>query len=290
MADNLSTQSDTTQTQTADGTTTQQTQAPQPVFTWKSNLSADLANAPTIKKFEDTKEGFSEAIKSHLLLEKLLGYEKVPVPKSKDDTAAWSIFSKAMGIPEKAEGYGLPDVEIPESMKGLAFDKAKFAEVVHANKLTPDAAKGLWTAYTEMMKQAYAKASNDQKEKLTGLVNQMKGEWGDAYQSKVELGQMVINKFSENQETNDFVTAVLSADPRGVKFLAKIGDQFAENKIGDFKYQRHALTPDEAQTEIDSIRRDPNHPYNNPKSTEAEHLRAVEYVNGLIGVTRRPRG
>src|SRR3990167_10837897 len=147
---------------------------PPAAFNWKASLAPDLANAPSMKKFEDTKDGFNEAVKSHLLLEKLLGYEKVPIPKSKDDTVAWEIFSKAMGIPEKAEGYGLPDVEIPASMKGLAFDKAKFSEIVHQQKLTPDAAKGLWGAYTEMTKQAYAKAMKDQQDKLTGLINQMR--------------------------------------------------------------------------------------------------------------------
>lgn len=261
-----------------------------PAFNWKTQLAPDLANAPSMKKFEDTKEGFNEAVKSHLLLEKLLGYEKVPIPKSKDDTAAWEIFSKAMGIPAKPDGYGLPDAEIPESMKGLSFDKAKFAEVVHQQKLTPEAAKGLWSAYTEMTKQAYAKALKDQQDKVTGTINQLRGEWGDAYQSKIELGQMVINKFSENQETNDYITAVLSKDPNGIRFLAKIGDQFAENKIGDFRYQRHSLTPEEAQAEWDSIRRDANHPYNNEKASQAERDRAIQRVNELIGVARRPRG
>lgn len=263
--------------------------APQ-AFTWKNHLQPDYANSPSMKKFEDTKDGFNEAVKSHLLLEKLLGYEKVPIPKGKDDTTAWALFSKAMGIPDKPEGYALPDADVPETMKGLTFDKSKFAEVVHQHKLTPDAAKGLWGAYTEMSKQAYSKAVKDQEDKVTGLINQLKGEWGDAYQSKIELGQMVINKFSENTETNDFITATLVSDPRGIKFLAKIGDQFAENKIGEFKYQRHSLTPDEAQREWDGIKMDPNHPYNNDKAPQAERDRAIQYVNTLIGVARRPRG
>ncbi len=263
--------------------------APQ-AFSWKTNLAPDLANSPSMKKYEDSKEGFNEAVKSHLLLEKLLGYEKVPIPKGKDDTVAWDLFNKAMGIPAKPEGYGLPDAEIPDTMKGLTFDKAKFAEVVHSQKLTPEAAKGLWGAYTEMTKQAYSKAVKDHQDTVNNLMNQMKGEWGDAYQSKIELGQMVINKFSENKETNDYITATLSKDPRGIKFLAMIGDQFAENKVGEFKYQRHSLTPEEAQREVDSIKMDMNHPYNNPKATEAEHNRAVDYVNNLIGVSKRPKG
>jgi hypothetical protein len=259
-------------------------------FNWKAHLPPDFVGSPTLQKFPDTKEGLTDAVKSHLLLEKLLGYEKVPIPKSKDDTTAWAVFSKALGIPEKPDGYALPDVEIPETMKGLTFDKKKFAEIVHANKLTPDAAKGVWQAYTDMTKQAYSSAVKASQDKITGHINQLKGEWGEAYQSKIELGQMVINKFSSDQETNDFITATLSADPRGIKFLAQIGDQFAENKIGEFKYQRHALTPEEAQREVDAIKSDMSHPYNNPKAPEAEHNRAVDYVNQLIGVARRSRG
>ena len=263
--------------------------APQ-AFSWKTQLATDMANSPTMKKFEDTKDGFNEAIKSHLLLERLLGHEKVPIPKGKDDTVAWELFNKAMGIPAKPEGYGLADVEIPESMKGLSFDKGKFAEIVHQQKLTPDAAKGLWGAYTEMTKQTYAKALKDHQELITNNVNQLRGEWGDAYQSKVELGQMVINKFSDNKETSDYITAVLSKDPNGIRFLAKIGDQFAENKIGDFRYQRYSLTAEEAKAEWDAIRGDMNHPYNNEKAPVGAREAAIKRVNELIGMTKKPQG
>ena len=288
MSDNLSTQNtDTTQTQTETVPVTPVVATPD--FTWKSQLAPDFAGSPTIKKFPDTKEGFNEAVKSHLSLEKLLGNEKVPIPKGKDDLAARALFNKAMGIPDKPDGYALPDIQVPDSMKGLTFDKVKFAEEVHKHELTPAAAKGLWEAYTSMSKQAYADAVKKHEESMNMTINQMRQEWGDAYQSKVELGQMVINKFSSDQEMNDFVTATLSKDPRGIKFLSKIGDQFAENKIGEFKYQRHSFTPDEAQREIDSIRQDPKHPYNNEKASVDERTRAIDYVNSLISVSRKPR-
>ena len=96
-------------------------------FSWKSQLSPDFANSATMQKFSDDKSGFNEAVKSHLSLEQLLGHEKVPIPKGQDDVEGWNRFSKAMGIPDKAELYGLPDANIPDTMKGLAFDKNKFA-------------------------------------------------------------------------------------------------------------------------------------------------------------------
>ena len=260
---------------------------PQPTaFAWKEHLGPDIANSPTMKKFPDTKEGLVQTATSYLELQKLLGHDKVPVPKGKDDTAAWNLFEAAFGIPSKADGYNLPDANVPDSMKALSFDKAQFAEVMHKHKVTPDAAGGLWEAYTELSKQTYANALKNNQENLTQVINQMRSEWGDAFESKIELGQMVINKFSANQEESDFITAALSKDPRGQKFLAKVGDQFAENKIGDFKYTRHSLTPEEAQQEMSSIRMDPSHPYNNGKSSQKERDKAIDYFNSLIAATQ----
>lgn len=257
---------------------------------WKTQLRTDLQNSPFLSKFEDTSEGFNQAIESYGNLEKLLGHEKVPIPKGADDIEGWNRFSKAMGIPSKAEEYGLPDATLPESMKGMAIDKAKFAEVVHAHKLTPEQAKGLWKVYNEINVEAYNKAMDGQQKTMTETINRLKGDWGDAYQTNVELGQMVINKFSEDQESNDFLTAVLAQDPRGVKFLAKIGDQFAENKVGEFQMKRFTLAPEQAGEEIQKIVRDPNHPYNNPKATDREHQAAVDYVNSLYATINRAKG
>lgn len=284
--DNQAAQTDTDQTQDQTQQTQQATQTQAPEFTWKSNLAPDYANSPTMKKFADTKDGFNSAVKSHLELEKMMGHDKVPIPKGKDDPAR-ILFNKALGIPDKPEGYGLPDIQVPDNMKGFTFDKAKFAETVHKYELTPSAAKGLWTEYAEMTKQSYQQAMQKHQESMTQVINQMKAEWGDSYQSRVELGQMVISKFSEGQEMNDYVTSVLSKDPRGIKFLSKVGEQFAENKIGDFKYQRYSLSPEEAQRELDTIRRDMSHPYNNEKASQAERMRAIDYANSLIVATRK---
>jgi hypothetical protein len=264
--------------------------AAQPGFDWKSGLPADLANSPTYKMYDNSKEGLAKAVTSHLELEKLLGTEKVPIPKGPDDKEGWNRYAKAMGIPDKADAYGLADPDIPESMKGVTFNKQKFAEVVHAHKLTPGQAKGLWEAYTNMAKEAYGNAMKSHQETMTKTVNQMRSEWGDAYDSNVELGQMVINKFASEQDSQDFITATLAKDPRGIKFLAKIGSQFAENKIGDFSYSRFSLSPEQAQTEIDKILADPKHPYNSDKATEAERTRAIDYVNSLYVAKSKANG
>jgi hypothetical protein len=259
---------------------------------WKTGINTDLRNSPLLQKFEDTPDGLNKALESHANLEKLLGQDKVPIPKDVNDVEGWNRFSKAMGIPDKAAGYGLADATIPESMKGMTLDKNKFAEIAHAHKLTPAQAKGLWETYTRENVQSYEKASKEHQDNLVKTVNVLKGEWGDAYQTNVELGQMVINKFSPDQETNDLMTSIVASDPRLIKAFAKIGEQFAENKVGDFQMKRFSLAPEEAESEIEKMVKDLDGPYMNQanKWSSREHQAAMDRVNSLRASIARARG
>jgi len=250
---------------------------------WKNGLSTDLQGSPLLGKFDDTAEGLNAAFSSHNNLESLLGHEKVPIPTGPEDSEGWNRFNKAMGVPDAATEYGLADASMPDSMKGITIDKQKFEEVVHAHKLTPAQAKGMWETYQQINIDAYQKATEGIEQQVTDAVNGLRGEWGDAYDTNVELGQAVINKFGSDQESIDFVTSALGKDSRGIKFLAKIGGQFAENKIGEFSMKRFSLAPEEAQGEIDKMTHDLNGAYHNNtgKHTEKEHQVAMDRVNYL---------
>lgn len=263
-----------------------------PSMTWKSHLGADLKGSPLMEKFDDSADGLNKAFESHANLEQLLGHEKVPIPKGAEDVEGWNRFSKAMGIPDKAENYGLADAKLPESMDGISINKDKFSEIVHAHKLTPSQASGLWEAYQAEGIGAYQSAQEGLNKQLTDTVNALKGEWGDAYDTNIELGQAVINKFGSDQDAIDFITATLAKDPRGVKFLAKIGDQFAENKIPEFSMKRFSLAPDEAQGEIDKMTHDLEGPYMNTanKYTPKEHQAAIDRVNALRASINKAKG
>ncbi len=263
-----------------------------PSFAWKETLRPDLKASPFVQKFDDSPDGLNKALESYGNLEKLLGHEKVPIPKDINDVEGWNRYSKAMGIPDKAEGYGLANANIPESMKDLTLDKNKFAEVMHAHKVHPSAVKGIWEAYQKMAIESYQGAMEKHKAKLTENVNRLRGEWGDTYETNIDLGQTVINKFSDSQEMNDYLTSTLSQDPMGIKFLAKLGNQFAENKVGEFQMKRFSLAPEEAQAEIDKMVRDLEGPYMNTKDkyTEQEHQAAISRVNSLRAVINRAKG
>jgi len=254
---------------------------PADTFSWKGQLSADMKNSTVVSKFDDTPDGLAKAVESHANLERLLGHEKVPIPKGDDDHAGWHRFHKAMGVPETPDGYKLPDIAIPEEMTALAFNKKDFADAIHGYGLTPKQADGVWGKYTEVLKSAYANHLQKAEEGAVQTRNEMLGEWGEAYEANVELGQLVINKFSSDKGTEDFITAQLGSHPMGIKFLAKIGSQFSEAKVGEFGQHRFAKTPDEAESEIARIMGDMNHPYMNDKAPGKERTEAINYVNSL---------
>lgn len=261
------------------------------VTAWKSSLRTDLRDSPFAQKFEDTPDGLNKAMESYGNLEKLLGHDKVPIPKDINDVEGWNRLSKALGVPDKAEGYGLADANIPKDLAqmGLTLNKNEFAEVMHAHKVPPSAVKGIWEVYQKKAVDSYSTAMKQHQEQLTNTINSLRGEWGDAYQTNVELGQMVINKFSNDQKMNDYLTSSLSKDPNGIKFLAKIGEQFAENKVPEFQMKRFSLAPEEALEEVQKIKMDMNGPYMNQsgKYTEREHRAAIDRVNHLLGVSQK---
>lgn len=266
---------------TAQAETPAEVSVPAQTFNWKSTLRPDLKDSTLAQKFDDSPEGLNKAFESHAGLEKLLGHEKVPVPKDDKDVEGWSRYKKAFGIPEKPDGYKLTDIKLPQALEGQGVDKAKFSEIVHANNLTPKQADSLWKVYNQMGIDNYNKAMAEHQKNLDTSINALRNEWGDAYNVNVELGQTVINKFSDDQETNDFVTATLTQNAKGIKFLAKIGEQFAENKIGEFQLPKFAMSPDMIKEEIQKITSNPDHPYMSKNATQREHDEAVRYVNGL---------
>ena len=188
------------------------------------------------------------------------------------------------GFENKIDRLGIASIGIDGEK--VDFDKGAFSKVVHENGLTPMQAQALWKTYTAMQTDAYTKQMADHQQLMIDNKNALMAEWGDAYAANVELGDMVISKFADDQETADFITATLTKDPAGIKFLAKIGEQFSENKVGEFQYKRHSLSPADALAEIKKIQQDPNHPYQNDKAPDAEHDAAVEHVNRLISISR----
>jgi len=261
-----------------------------PALAWKNTLSADLRGSPLVSKFSDDVKGISDIVTSYNSLERLLGHEKVPVPKGKDDAEGWARFNKAMGVPDKSEGYALSDIDLPQELKeaGIGGEKKEFAEMCHSIKLTPGQAQQLWEHYVNGAKDEFIADKTKERQEQTKTINELRSKWGDAYDANVQLVQMVINKFSNGDEkAQAAATRALQKEPVLIEMFNRIASNFAENKVGEFAATRFSKAPEDAQKEIARIMADPNHPYMNTRASQQEHDMAVAEMNQLEMIARR---
>lgn len=254
---------------------------------WLEGFSnPDLKNNASLKRY-DSPEKLAEA---YLNLEKTLGTEKIPWPKDEKDEAGWQRVYDKLGIPKDEKGYEVDDIKMPDALKGMAFDKASFIKIAHEFKLTPAQAKGLWGKYGETILGAHQKALADFTGKVEGARAALMQEWGDKFETNKALAQKVMNMFSGDKDTAEFIASQIGSNPLGMKFFAKIGEHFAEHSVGDFGPSGGGFTksPAEARAEIEKIQSDPYHPYwgNKDKAgqpiPQALHKKAVEQFEALM--------
>lgn len=191
---------------------------------------------------------------SYKNLEKLLGSEKVPLPKDANDTEGWERLFKAAGRPDAPEAYGLDKVEGADP----EFSKAA-AAAFHKAGLNPQQAAGLvefYGAQAKAVQEAQDAAFAQQSQLDMGALQK---EWGPAYDAKIEAGRRAAKMAGVD---GDFLAkmerAVGSAEL--TKFFAKIGEATSESTFrsggsqgGDSSF----LTPAAAAEQKAALLKDP---------------------------------
>lgn len=124
---------------------------------WFASLPDDAADDKTLsdRKWAENKKypDVPSLVKAMRGLEATLGGEKVPVPKSADDSEGWDRLYKAIGRPDAPEGYKFD--AIPNADPALT---GAFAPVAHKLGLTQAQAEGI-ASFNEAMVAEQAKAT-----------------------------------------------------------------------------------------------------------------------------------
>ena len=220
-------------------------------------------------------------LKSHANLEKMLGAQnKVSVPGPNATPEERAAFNKAIGVPDKAEDYGIKmpekigDKVVPKELWNEAEAKA-FAEQAHKlgfTKTQVDALIGFdltrnMTA-VETAKAMHAKA-------MTDAVGALKSEWGSDYDKQLALAQKAATSVGLDATKNP----ELANNPAFIKSMAKVGAKLGEQTAAGARGSNTA--PASPQQRIQQIRSDMSHPYNNKNAPRAARDAAVQEMKGL---------
>lgn len=245
---------------------------------FKSSLPEELRSHPAADKFKSTGEVF----KSYVELEKLVGLEKIPLPKKdkdgKFDSEGVKGVMQRLGMPKDPAGYDLTKVKIPEGLKTTEESIASLKGVYHKFNLLPHQAEGV----TQFMMETLARAQTDQAKQgeteRQEAETELRKEWGSAYAEKISLAKKAMHAFADENDQS-YIDQGLGNDLRLIKVFARIGEQMSEDQLANAGILETNMTPAQAQAEISKIRNDKAHPFHS--LLHPEHLAAVEYMNQL---------
>ncbi len=201
---------------------------------WREGfLPEDLLDDPNFTKY-DTKEGF---LKSHLSLVKMLGSEKVPIPREGDEEG-WQRFYKAAGHPERPEDYGFSKPEeIPE---GLTYNEdldKQIATILHGAHLNRNQAMKVREELMGLVGKGAIDGIEAQKQQqaeyeaaIQKAEETLRQEWGPAFESRGKIAGAAINKFLSPETIAAMDAAGIANNPAIVKDMYNLGVKLAGEK------------------------------------------------------------
>jgi hypothetical protein len=218
--------------------------APAPAPSWRDSLPEDIKASPTLAKFE-TIEGLS---KSYVNLEKMLGTEKVPIPKE-GDTAGWDAYYKAGGRPDTPDAYGFkkPDT-LPEGIEYSEEMDKKFAAEAHKHGLSAKQAAALRDWQLGVLSEgAKAQAAQADVARADGEAK-LKQAWGQAYNDRMKDANVALKEYGSPEFTAFLESSNLGNHPAMAEFLYKV----ASKTIGEQKLVGERNQPAQTPADIDA--------------------------------------
>jgi hypothetical protein len=157
-------------------------------------------------------------------LEKLLGSEKVPVPRSDDDEEGWNRWYAATGRPETPDAY---EIERPANLP-IEYDEdgeKAFRTWAHQNGLNKRQARNLYDSYVKTQIERHGEYEKLKTENVRAAQDALQREHGGKYSAKLELAKAALGKYADQDYLRYLDETGLGNDPRTIRAWIKIGEE-----------------------------------------------------------------
>ena len=236
---------------------------------WKSTLSEDLKNDPTLKNFKDVES----LAKTVVHQQKQMG-NRIPIPKTPEEHM--EVYNK-LGRPETADKY---EVAVPEThTEYIGEDQInQFKNVAHNIGLNNEQVKQLIDFQVKNIDAQAQRYQTDIAVQKQHTEESLKKEWGHEYDMNVRNARRALQVYGD-PEITELMNGEAGNIPAVVKMFARLGKDVTEDMAQNTQNNNLATSPLDAQQEITDIMDDGEHPYHNGK--HREHLQAVEHMRQL---------
>lgn len=230
---------------------------------WTSTLSEEFRGLPSISKFKSA----DDLAKSYVNLEKLVGLEKIALPKDEKDEAGWSTVYSRLGRPESADKYDLKlnlaeGLKVPdEAINGLK--QAGFKSGFSNKQL-----QSIVDHWVEIENQAYLQRVEASKQAELNTETGLRKKLGANYEASKKNVEAFIRNFAPQEEQEGFLDAI-KRDSALFETLYNASKNMGEDVLkGGSKPA--GFTPEEAELEYKRLTGDMKSPYWNPNHPEHE--------------------
>lgn len=170
--------------------------------------------------------------KGYKNLEKLLGREKVPLPTGDEDEEGWARWYAAMGRPEGPDKYEFKRPDLPQDLQYDEDTEKAFREWAHINGLNKKQANNLYDAYVKTQIERHAAWHNGQKQSRTKIEGDLRREYGNQYDGKVNLAKTAIREFADPDYLAWLDESGMGNDPRMIRAWIRVGEKMTgETKL-----------------------------------------------------------
>jgi len=249
---------------------------------WRDSLSDEMKGNESLANFEDVgalAKGFIDAKAYQGASVKIPGedagdedvkafndkvIEKMPALMYKPDleNQEQSVdFYRTLGMPEKSDGYKMPEVSPPEGVEMNTEKLESFRGIAHKHGLTAKQFEGVMA---DVMAGDIASAQAGG-EALVANLGAIKEKWGHAFNDNMAKVSTLLSKTGAPPEMADAIKSG-AMDISVVNWLYTMGKQmggegfnFDDADVDDSKTAK--MTPEDAQNAIDEINNNSEHPY-----------------------------
>jgi hypothetical protein len=218
------------------------------------DMDDQLKSVESVGKFgKDGKLNVRSLANSYANLERMLGGEKVPVPKD-GDQEGWDRFYAAAGRPEAPDKY---EFKVPENLPEGFYDKdaeSSFRTWAHQNGLNNRQAQALLDNYVTTTAAKYAEITKMQSAAKDEGIAALKREWGQSYDGNLQTAKAALKQFGDEHYLAWLDSSGAGNDPNMIRVWQKVGKALMGDTQLKGEPQQQSRTPADINKAIEEHR------------------------------------
>ena len=204
---------------------------------WRAALPTDLQNHEALTPFKEVKDlgagyldlttKYTEAGKKAQELEGRL-QSAIFRPGDKATDAERADFYKALGRPEKPEGY---EISLPEGLPFTQQDIDWLRNTAHKRGFSKADTEAFAKDYFEKTKADIAAVDNQIKTRRDEAVAALKKEWGAEYETKLDAAKLTAKRIGGDEFVKFLSDTGAGDHPAFIKIFHKISTMLSESEF-----------------------------------------------------------